>query len=47
VFVAYVYVWQRGGLDWGNAERPFTEEAGPERVPEHVPEDVEELARAG
>src|SRR4030095_16811367 len=21
VFVAYVYVWQRGGLDWGHAER--------------------------
>ena len=43
VFVAYVYVWQRGGLDWGNAERPLAEEAEPERVPEHV----EELARAG
>ena len=43
VFVAYVYVWQRGGLDWGHAERPLAEEAEPERVPEHV----EELARAG
>ena len=39
VFVAYVYVWQRGGLDWGHAERPLAEEAEPERV--------EELARAG
>jgi hypothetical protein len=47
VFVAYVYVWQRGGLDWGSAERPLAEEAEPERVSGHVPEDVEELARAG
>lgn len=43
VFVAYVYVWQRGGLDWGHAERPIAEEA----EPEGVPEGVEELARAG
>ena len=43
VFVAYVYVWQRGGLDWGHAERPLAEEA----EPEGVPEGVEELARAG
>jgi NADH-quinone oxidoreductase subunit A len=43
VFVAYVYVWQRGGLDWGNAERPLAEE--PELEPK--PEPVEELARAG
>ena len=43
VFVAYVYVWQRGGLDWGNAERPLVEGAEAERVPERV----EELARAG
>src|SRR5215217_6669876 len=33
VFVAYVYVWQRGGLDWGNAERPLAEEAEPEPEP--------------
>ena len=39
VFVAYVYVWQRGGLDWGNAERPLVDES--------EPEPVEELARAG
>ena len=43
VFVAYVYVWQRGGLDWGQAERPLAEE--PESEP--VPESEEELARAG
>jgi NADH-quinone oxidoreductase subunit A len=41
VFVAYVYVWQRGGLDWGQAERPLLVETGSE------PEPVEELARAG
>ena len=41
VFVAYVYVWQRGGLDWGQAERSLLVETGAE------PEPVEELARAG
>jgi NADH-quinone oxidoreductase subunit A len=41
VFVAYVYVWQRGGLDWGQAERPPLVESAAE------PEPVEELARAG
>lgn len=39
VFVAYVYVWKRGGLDWGRAEAPET--AAPET------EREEELARAG
>jgi len=41
VFVAYVYVWQRGGLDWGQAERPLPVETEAEAEP------VEELARAG
>jgi NADH-quinone oxidoreductase subunit A len=41
VFVAYVYVWQRGGLDWGRAERPLLVQS------EAEPEPVEELARAG
>ena len=41
VFVAYVYVWQRGGLDGGQAERPPLVES------EAEPEPVEELARAG
>jgi NADH-quinone oxidoreductase subunit A len=39
VFVAYVYVWKRGGLDWGRGERPGTVETETERR--------EELARAG
>ncbi len=39
VFVAYVYVWKRGGLDWGRAEARET--AAPET------EREEELARAG
>ncbi len=40
VFVAYVYVWRRGGLDWGRAERPEVEV-------ETAAEPREELARAG
>jgi NADH-quinone oxidoreductase subunit A len=42
VFVAYVYVWKRGGLDWAGVEAPTA--VGIER------EDLEpekELARAG
>jgi NADH-quinone oxidoreductase subunit A len=42
VFVAYLYVWKRGGLDWGRVEAPTgvtaqTEGAEPEK----------ELVRAG
>jgi NADH-quinone oxidoreductase subunit A len=40
VFVAYVYVWMRGGLDWGRSER---EPLGAEVAAE----PDEELARAG
>ena len=42
VFVAYVYVWKRGGLDWGRVEAPtaVTTEAARE-------EAQRELARAG
>ena len=40
VFVAYVYVWKRGGLDWGRDER-----SGVAAEPES--ERREELARAG
>ena len=40
VFVAYVYVWKRGGLDWGRGERPGV-------AAESETERREELARAG
>ena len=42
VFVAYVYIWKRGGLDWGRAEAPTAVTAGTERA-----EPEKELARAG
>src|SRR5262245_15021989 len=42
VFVAYVYVWKRGGLDWAGAEAPTAVIA--ERDAE---EPERELARAG
>jgi len=42
VFVAYVYVWKRGGLDWGGTEAPTAVAA--ERDAE---ESQRELARAG
>jgi NADH-quinone oxidoreductase subunit A len=41
VFVAYVYVWQKGGLDWGREERRPAEE-----VPA-VQDEERELVRAG
>jgi NADH-quinone oxidoreductase subunit A len=41
VFVAYVYVWQKGGLDWGRDERRPAEAA-----PEEHDED-RELVGAG
>ena len=40
VFVAYVYVWKRGGLDWGRHERSGV-------AAEPATERREELARAG
>jgi NADH-quinone oxidoreductase subunit A len=42
VFVAYVYVWKRGGLDWAGTEAPTAVTA--ERDAE---EPEKELARAG
>jgi NADH-quinone oxidoreductase subunit A len=39
VFVAYVYIWRSGGLDWERAER----RAAAEQISRHK----EELARAG
>ena len=43
VFVAYVYFWRRGGLDWGGAERPA---AAADAIAEPVAEPEEELVRA-
>lgn len=40
VFVAYVYVWKRGGLDWGHAERVIA-------VREPETSRTEDLVRAG
>ena len=42
VFVAYVYVWKRGGLDWAGAEAPTAVTAEPA-----AKERDKELARAG
>jgi NADH-quinone oxidoreductase subunit A len=39
VFVAYVYIWRSGGLDWGREEGRADEEA--------TAEQERELARAG
>jgi NADH-quinone oxidoreductase subunit A len=41
VFVAYIYVWRSGGLDW--AERP----PAPMAVAQEAPEREPEVARAG
>ena len=42
VFVAYVYVWKRGGLDWGGTEAPTAV-----AVERDAEESQRELARAG
>jgi NADH-quinone oxidoreductase subunit A len=42
VFVAYVYVWKQGGLDWGRGEQAGVEDVVAEPAPER-----KELARAG
>jgi len=42
VFVAYIYVWKQGGLDWGRGEQAGAEEHVAEPVAEQ-----KELARAG
>src|SRR5262245_13807564 len=50
VFVAYVYVWKRGGLDWAGAEAPAAITADREaEEPKDEPGDEEdkELVRAG
>ena len=52
VFVAYVYIWKRGGLDWGTADRAGElEEAAALDLDESEDEDEDqqqpEVARAG
>jgi len=42
VFVAYIYVWKQGGLDWGRGEQAGAEEHVAEPAAER-----KELARAG
>src|SRR5262245_33412731 len=42
VFVAYVYIWRRGGLDWGRVEAPTAVTAESDAA-----EPEKELARAG
>ena len=42
VFVAYVYIWRRGGLDWGRVEAPTAVDAETEAA-----EFEKEFARAG
>jgi NADH-quinone oxidoreductase subunit A len=39
VFVAYVYIWRKGGLDWGTTVTPIEDAvADPGDRPERVPE---------
>jgi NADH-quinone oxidoreductase subunit A len=45
VFVAYVYVWKKGGLDWSTAPPDFRDEADDEG-PIHVAEPDEEILGA-
>ena len=43
VFVAYVYVWKKGGLDWSDSVTPVEEPnlARAQRTPERVPHERE------
>jgi NADH-quinone oxidoreductase subunit A len=45
VFVAYVYVWKKGGLDWSTAPPDFRDESDDEG-PIHVAEPDEEILGA-
>jgi NADH-quinone oxidoreductase subunit A len=50
VFVAYVYVWKRGGLDWAGAEAPAAitaDREAEESRDEPGDEQEKELVRAG
>jgi NADH-quinone oxidoreductase subunit A len=44
VFVAYVYVWRRGGLDW---DRPAIRPIAPDEVSPPYPQPRQEMADAG
>src|SRR5438034_3020674 len=37
VFVAYVYIWRKGGLDWGTTLTPIEDRAAEEADPTRVP----------
>jgi NADH-quinone oxidoreductase subunit A len=47
VFVAYVYVWQKGGLDWEVAERRRFVEYGAALAEKEAATDEREALRAG
>jgi NADH-quinone oxidoreductase subunit A len=47
VFVAYVYVWKKGGLDWSTAPPDLRDEADDDAGPTPVADPNEELLGAG
>jgi NADH-quinone oxidoreductase subunit A len=47
VFVAYVYIWQRGGLDWETTERRRFVEYGAALAEKEAATDEREALRAG
>ena len=46
VFVAYVYIWKKGGLDWATAPPDLREEADEEPTPVPVSDRDEEVLGA-
>jgi NADH-ubiquinone/plastoquinone oxidoreductase, chain 3 len=47
VFVAYVYIWQKGGLDWETTERRRFVEYGTSLAEKEAATDEREALRAG
>jgi len=47
VFVAYVYIWQKGGLDWETTERRRFVEYGAALAEKEAATDEREALRAG
>ena len=47
VFVAYVYIWQKGGLDWEVAERRRFVEYGSALAEKEAATEEREALRAG